>query len=129
MTRTQRPTKDTKDGGAFFLCRLCCPLRPWIGGSLSTRQVNHWSVPFSDRGDFEELRGSEAKTGGEQVRRELLLRRVEVGRDVVVELPCEAHLVLRRRQLFLQHLDVVVRLKRRVILGDREQPAERLRQL
>ena len=49
---------------------------------------------------------------GEQVGREHLLRGVELRRDVVVELPREADLVLRRRQLLLQHLHVLVRLER-----------------
>src|SRR6266571_7077936 len=54
--------------------------------------------------NLEELRRLEAEHASEDVGGEHLLRRVEIGRDVVVELAREADLVLGARQLFLQHL-------------------------
>ena len=96
---------------------------------LPSRKINDRHVPIGRGRDLEKLRGLETQGGREQIGREDLLRGVEAGRDVVVELAREADLVLRSRQLFLQQLDVLVRLERRVVLGDGEQPSERLRQL
>src|SRR5512142_490959 len=61
------------------------------------RQVHVRDRPLRFIGDLEQFGRREAEHPGEDVGREGLLRDVEAGRDVVVELPCDLDLVLGGR--------------------------------
>ena len=78
--------------------------------------------------DLEELDRLELERLGDEAVGEDLLGRVEARRDVVVELAREADLVLRRGELLHQRLDALVGLQVRVVLGQREEAREGLRQ-
>src|SRR6185369_12915979 len=72
-------------------------------------------------GRGEQLRRLEGEEAGDEITGEALLARVVVGDGVVVVLPRETDLVLRRRQLLLQAQDVLVGLELRVVLHQGEE--------
>src|SRR4051812_19477804 len=75
------------------------------------REVDGRVAPLAGVLDLPEVHRGRPGEAGDEVGRELLLADVVLRRRVVVELPREADLVLRRRQLLLQPADVGVRLE------------------
>src|SRR6266571_4170029 len=79
--------------------------------------------------DLEEMPRLELAGTRDEVRRERLDPRVQLGALVVVELAGVRDLRLGRRQLLLQRQEVLVGLQLRVVLGDRDEPPESRRDL
>src|SRR3990172_8092952 len=91
-------------------------------GLLSLQiEVHSGHRPLRRIADLEQFRRDELEHAGDEVAWESLLCYVEPRGNVIIELPREGNLILRARELFLQLLDVLIRLQVRVVLNEREQ--------
>src|SRR5574341_2576760 len=123
------------DGGRRTKSEKARPVVPAKRSSLVPRRILVGLSPYAQvhsrhhaGGLFglEILFGPEVEQGGDEAVREHLDLRAVVRHQVVVELAGEGDPVLGGGELLLELHDVFVALERRVVLHDREEPAERL---